>query len=100
MRNYPKHINNREDLDYLIVKYPVETKEFLQGILDSRKIWEASGELVTEAEGITDATHKVVVEDGMEDTKTIYQMVSVDDLGLLKPYEFSTFEELDTYLVA
>ena len=100
MKNYPKHINNRKDLDYLMAKYPVETTEFLQSILDSRKIWEASGELATEAEGTTDAAHKVVVEeDKVEETNTIYQLELVDDMGLITKYDFASFEEIEDYIV-
>lgn len=95
MRNYPKHINNREDLNYLLNEYPIETKKFLSDFYESRLIWQIEKELISEEDGITDDTHKIQLEvDLSADVKHIYQMILVEDLNLLKRFEFNSFNEV------
>jgi hypothetical protein len=79
MKNYPKHINNRE--------------EFLNNILENRKIWEYVKDLESEADGINNNTNKVVIENSMEETR-IYQAELIDDMSLISKYDLKSFDEL------
>lgn len=52
--------NTKQDYFNYLVTYPNETKGALQLLLDSRFIWKTSAVLEEDAEGITDATHRVI----------------------------------------
>ena len=72
MIGYPKHINTKDDLLYVLSEFPNDSrnKEFLQSLLADRFGWYAM-ELV--GDGITDATHKVVDATDMM-PKTQYEL--------------------------
>ena len=59
MIGYPKHINTKDDLLYVLSEFPNDSrnKEFLQSLLADRFGWYTT-ELT--GEGVNDATHKVV----------------------------------------
>jgi succinyl-CoA synthetase beta subunit len=59
MRNFPNTINNKQDITNLMAEYPVETKAYLQIVLDTKDQWLMTSKLATGDVGITDATHKV-----------------------------------------
>jgi hypothetical protein len=59
MRNFPRTINNKQDITNLMAEYPVETKAYLQNILDTKDQWLMTSKLVDGDVGTTDATHKV-----------------------------------------
>lgn len=71
MKGYPKHINSKQDVINLLVDYPLETKVFLQGLLDSKDNWFFVSDLEND-NGIKDDTHKVV-ENKNEDVITYAQ---------------------------
>ena len=39
MKNFPKSINTKKDIEHLLTIYPVETKEYLRNLLNERKYW-------------------------------------------------------------
>jgi len=59
MRNFPNTINNKQDITNLMAEYPVETKAYLQIVLDTKDQWLMTSKLADGDVGITDATHKV-----------------------------------------
>lgn len=69
MVGFPKWLNTKEDYLYVREHFSREQWEpVFQALLDARMAWLNVGQLNSEAEGITDDTHKVVVvggEDGM-----------------------------------
>jgi len=76
MQGFPKVIQTRHDVEVLLLTHPIETKVFLSEISNDILQWYPSGELVgVEGEGITDDTHKVVIEEreGVE-YKTQYEL--------------------------
>lgn len=72
MRNFPKYINNKLDVENLLVDSPVETKAYLQSLIDTKDNWFPTGALAT-AIGVTDATHKVHENKGLDDVITYTQ---------------------------
>ena len=58
MKGFPRTINTKQDVLNLIGTYPEQIKLFLQGLIDSKMIWNKS-ELEDGDDGITDSTHKV-----------------------------------------
>lgn len=79
MKGFPKFINSKQDVINLLPEYPSETKQFLQGLLDSKDNWFFVAD-IAENEGINDATHKVV-----ENTK--------DDVTTYAKYELKEDEK-------
>jgi len=73
MKNFPKYINNKKDVENLLVDFPTETKAYLQTLIDTKDSWFPTGALATAADGAEDATHKVVEEKDMEDVSTFTQ---------------------------
>ena len=39
MKNFPKNINTKKDIENLLNIYPIETKEYLRKLLNERKYW-------------------------------------------------------------
>jgi len=71
MRNFPKHLNSKQDFMNCLNDYPAETKAELQTLLDNRFVWVDTA--IIENEGITDETHRVLTdEDG---TKTQQELI-------------------------
>lgn len=59
MKNFPRSINNKQDITNLLSEYTVETKAYLQNILDTKDQWLMTSKLAAGDVGTTDATHKV-----------------------------------------
>ena len=59
MKGFPKTVNNKYDIENLLLGYPVETKAYLQRILDNKDQWLMVSKLEDTDAGITDATHKI-----------------------------------------
>lgn len=98
MKGFPKAINNRNDLDNVSKLFPNETRGYLDSILANRKIWSYVTNLDSEEDGVVDDTHKVVVnEDTISGITTYSQYNLVDNLDLIKPFGFSSFEEVMEY---
>lgn len=75
MVGYPKHLNTKEDYEYVRTNFPKEQwKADFQDLLDSRCDWFNDG--VVEGQGITDDTHKVVTD--TQENKS-YQYVYKDN---------------------
>lgn len=83
MRNFPKHLNTRYDVEYCLQNYPEETRAFLAQKLAEVKQWQVTGKLAEGDAGITDETHKVVeVKDqATQEVKERYQYEYKDDLN-------------------
>ena len=84
MNGYPKHINSKEDILNLKADYPIETKKFLEGLIEASKDWIVVKELEDSEVGIEDNTHKVV------ENKT-------DDV-VTSRYQFEHKEDSNAYL--
>jgi len=84
MNGYPKHINSKEDIMNIITDYPIETKKFLEGLVESSSDWLVQSELKDSEVGIEDSTHKVV------ENKT-------DDV-VTSRYQFEYREDSNAYL--
>jgi len=84
MNGYPKHINSKEDIMNIITDYPIETKKFLEGLVESSSDWLVQSELKDSEVGIEDSTHKVV------ENKT-------DDV-VISRYQFEYREDSNAYL--
>lgn len=74
MKGFPKHLNTREDYEYIKANFPEEKwKPEYQLLLDSEYAWFFVQTLDSEDAGVTDATHKVVTEEKMDGEGVIYQ---------------------------
>jgi len=74
MKDFPKHINSKEDLSNLKTDYPIETKRFLEGLIEASNDWIVVKELEDGEVGIEDNTHKVV-ENKTDDVVTVLLIV-------------------------
>ena len=59
MNGFPRTINNKNDIANLMGEFEVETKAYLQNILDNKDQWLMTSKLEADDAGITDDTHKV-----------------------------------------
>jgi len=59
MKGFPRTINNKHDITNLMGEFEVETKAYLQNILDSKDQWLMTSKLEDSDAGTTDDTHKV-----------------------------------------
>jgi hypothetical protein len=78
MRNFPKWINTAEDVNNCLAEYPVETKAFLQGLLDNRFMWQ-SAVLPQGDAGVNDQTHMVVQQPGQDGAIQNIQLTQAED---------------------
>ena len=99
MQDFPKNINNRNDLDHVKVLFPEDTKKYLNNALVNRKIWSYVGDLEKEEDGVVDDTHRVLSnEDSINGTTTYSQYELIDNLDLIKHLDFNSYVELGEYL--
>lgn len=69
MQGYPKHLNCKEDYEYVRANFPREKWEkSFQSLLNTQYAWFNTG--AVEGDGVTDDTHKVVKD---EETGKQYQ---------------------------
>lgn len=73
MKGYPKHINTKEDIYNAMEIDAQRTKLLLRTAIDSREGWHVTAHLDSEAEGVTDDTHRVVDKSDEESTADWYQ---------------------------
>ena len=59
MNGFPRTINNKNDITNLMGEFEVETKAYLQNILDNKDQWLMTSKLEDSDAGTTDDTHKV-----------------------------------------
>jgi hypothetical protein len=78
MLGFPKWINTKADVQYVLTAYPAQMRAKLQEWLDTRFVWQAIGELTTE-QGLTDDTHKVVDEPQDDGSIRRYQYALIED---------------------
>ncbi len=68
MVGFPKHLNTREDYEYIRTHFPkTEWVGHFQALLDSMNDWFFERYLNDGETGITDSTHKVIEESAMGD---------------------------------
>ena len=75
MKGYPKHLNTKEDYEYVRQNFSKEVwEEDFKNLLDTQYDWFFEKELAEGEEGIIDTTHKVVEneQDGKE-TRSQYK---------------------------
>ena len=70
MIGFPSTIGTRHDVEVLLQIFPVETKSYLSSLIDEIPQW-YEVELV--GEGVTDDTHKVIGNKGIDDVITFTQ---------------------------
>ncbi len=99
MNGYPKHINSKEDIMNIITDYPIETKKFLEGLVESSSDWLVQSELKDNEAGIEDSTHKVV-ENKTDDVVTSrYQFEYKEDSNAyLYKLGFTSVDEVNTLI--
>ncbi len=99
MNGYPKHINSKEDIMNIITDYPIETKKFLEGLVESSSDWLVQSELKDGEAGIEDSTHKVV-ENKTDDVVTSrYQFEYKEDSNAyLYKLGFTSVDEVNTLI--
>ncbi len=99
MNGYPKHINSKEDIMNIITDYPIETKKFLEGLVESSSDWLVQSELKDNEAGIEDSTHKVV-ENKTDDVVTSrYQFEYKEDSNAyLFKLGFTSVDEVNTLI--
>ena len=75
MVGYPKTLKTREDYEFVRQYFPKEKwQEDFQDLLDSMYQWYNVGMIADASDGVTDDTHKVVInEERGTSTKTYYQ---------------------------
>lgn len=75
MVGYPKTLNTREDYEFVRQYFPKEKWQAdFQNLLDSMYQWYNVGTIADESAGVSDDTHKIVIdEDRNTGTKTYYQ---------------------------
>ena len=59
MNGFPRTINNKNDITNLMGEFEVETKAYLQNILDNKDQWLMTSKLEDSDAGTTDDNHKV-----------------------------------------
>lgn len=61
MKGYPKHLNTREDYEYVRANFPKEKwLPSFEALLQDTENWFFESNLANKAAGIEDATHKIV----------------------------------------
>lgn len=60
MRGFPKHLNTREDYEYVAERYPVEARTQYQALLNNRKTWLPVGSLKTGEKGVESKNLRMV----------------------------------------
>jgi predicted SAM-dependent methyltransferase len=60
MKGYPKHLNTKQDYEYVRKNFPKRKweKDF-KALLESEKVWQQVKVLDDKAKGVVDDTHKV-----------------------------------------
>lgn len=84
MVGFPKWLNTKEDYLYVREHFPREQWEpVFRALLDERMQWLNVGQLESEADGVTDETHKVVggESDMTEAPAKYYQYEYKEDLN-------------------
>jgi hypothetical protein len=66
MKGYPKHLNTKQDYEYVRNNFPKRKweKDF-QALLNSEKAWQVTNTLTDESKGIEDEMHKVIKSDDL-----------------------------------
>ena len=59
MKGFPRNINNKNDIANLMGEFEVETKAYLQTVLDNKDQWLMTSKLEADDAGTTDDNHKV-----------------------------------------
>lgn len=100
MNGFPKHINNRFDLDYCSEHFPNETYEYLKDVLDHKDNWFPTKTLENVKDGIEDASHKVIEhKDNDGNVTEIVQFELMEDLnGTIYRLGFNSSDEANLYL--
>lgn len=70
MRNYPKVLQTKEDYEYVRQNFPKEEWQAdFQALLDGQKAWFFVKELADGEIGMSDTTHKIEINNGMDGNK-------------------------------
>lgn len=98
MRGFPKTLSSKEDYLYVKDNFSVEEwKPEWQKLLDNHQVWMPTGEVASEAAGVTDATHKV--EKMEEDGKVTFMQYELQDNPEAKIYRLGfTVAEVEAAL--
>lgn len=70
MRGYPKHLNTREDYEYVRTHFPrVMWEDDFRGLLASMREWYFVSYLEAREDGVSDDTHRVIEMDDFKGGK-------------------------------
>lgn len=97
MKGFPKYINSRQDIEHLKGSHPVELKDYLQSLVDTKDEWLVVGPLTAGDSGVTDATHKVVenVDQQTGEVKERWQFeLREDPNGPIFRFGFASVDEV------
>ena len=80
MKDFPRWINTRQDVENLLESNPEDTKAYLRRILDDRLIWVNVSELMADDPGVEDETHRVIDSAGEPGEAAVrFQQERVED---------------------
>lgn len=102
MKGFPKNLNTKHDYDYVRANFPPEMwiPEY-EMLLASRTVWLPTGEVVNEAAGIVDATHKVEIEQQSEKDEIKYVQYELKENPDAKIFRLGfSVEEVESILTA
>ena len=100
MKGFPRTINTKQDVLNLIEEYPVQTKSFLQSLVDTKMAWVPTGILADDAAGTTNSTHKIDVstnENGVVTSRTQSELVE-DTNGPIFRLGFASVAEAEALI--
>lgn len=60
MKGSPKHFNTKKDVIITLNKWPEQTKDAIQRMLDNRYSWMIDSKLSESETGVEDDTHRIV----------------------------------------
>jgi hypothetical protein len=94
MKGYPKHLNTKQDYEYVRKNFPKRKweKDF-QALLESEKAWQVTKSLSKEENDVEDKTHKVIEA---EDTR-VQMELKVNKNSKMKRLKY-TNEEVNEIL--
>lgn len=90
MKGFPKHLNTREDYEYVKENFPKDQwLPCFEALLENTENWFFEKNLASKAEGVEDATHKIVettnsTEEGAEPTYAQYVLKTDENAKIFR----------------
>jgi hypothetical protein len=89
MKGYPKHLNTKQDYEYVLQNFPKQRweKDF-EALLKSEKAWQVTKILASETEGVEDEMHKII----KSDDEIVQMALKTDENSKMKKLGYSRNE--------